>query len=366
MPLQYLAQLADGIPLSESQAESLFDLMVAGELSDPQIASVLSLLRVRPFTVDELVGAARSMRRHVTPIPGAAEIPGTLIDTCGTGGTAKTLNVSSIAAFAVAGTALDPNRCGVSRRVLVAKHGNRSRSGRGSAEVLAGLGVNIEAPPHIQAQCLNEANICFCFAIHYHPAGRNARTARQAIGFVTIFNAVGPLTNPAGAKRQLLGVYSTDLLPKAAAALARLGCERAMVVHSELATNTGSSMALDEISTGGDSLIADVIGTTNTLRTFNASTLGIAPAKAELLTPRDLPHAVDWARAILGLPTQHPISAEELRAGLDIVALNAGAALFVADAVPSIDAGLAAARESLGSGLAAQSLERLISISNRR
>src|SRR5947207_1125205 len=175
-----LARLVAGHHLTAEQAESLFEDILGGLLDDAQIAAVLALIQVRSPSVNELVGAARVMRRHATPIPCQPTSAGVILDTCGTGGTPKTFNISTLAAIVVAGAA--PGK------VRVAKHGNRSRSGRGSAEVLAALGVNVEAGPLVQARCLEEAGVCFCFAPHHHPAAKHAAGARRSLGFPTIFN----------------------------------------------------------------------------------------------------------------------------------------------------------------------------------
>ncbi len=235
-----LAALLNAIPagpLCEVDAETLFEAVLSGHLDQAQIAGVLSLLAARGPTTDEVVGAARAMRRHVTPVP--ASDPGSLVDTCGTGGAPKTFNVSTAAAIVAAAAG-----------ARVAKHGNRSRTGRGSAEVLQALGVNVDAPPGTQARCLDEAGVCFCFAIHHHPAMRHAAVVRRALKFPTIFNILGPLTNPAGATRQLIGVYDEALVPLVAAALARLGSVRAMVVHSR--------DGLDEVSITAPTVVAEV------------------------------------------------------------------------------------------------------------
>ena len=164
-----LGRIATGPPLSESDAERLFECLLRGGLDEARIAGVLALLAAREPTPDEVVGAARAMRRHVAPVP--APDPGSIIDTCGTGGTGKTFNVSTAVALVAAGAG-----------ARVAKHGNRSRTGRGSAEVLAALGVNVDATPRVQAACLDRAGVCFCFAIHHHPAARHAAGVRRALG----------------------------------------------------------------------------------------------------------------------------------------------------------------------------------------
>ena len=212
-PQPLISDLLAGRVLSEHSTEQLFESLLSGQLDDQQIAAVLTFIQSRGVTVDELVGAARVMRRHVTRVP--VNVPGAVvIDTCGTGGAPKTFNISTAGAIVVAGAS--PHRTGSGPHVVVAKHGNRSRSGRGSAEVLARLGVNVDATPAVQARCLREAGVCFCFAIHHHPATKYVAAARKSLAFPTIFNLLGPLTNPAGATRQLIGIYDRTAVEKMA------------------------------------------------------------------------------------------------------------------------------------------------------
>jgi anthranilate phosphoribosyltransferase len=341
-----LSDLLAGARLSEHQAEAVFEQLLAGALSEAQIAALLTLIQVRGPTVDELVGAARVMRRHATvvecdPPPGA-----TVIDTCGTGGAPKTFNISTAAAIVAAAAA--PGR------VLVAKHGNRSRSGRGSAEVLAQLGVNVDAGPDVQAKCLREAGVCFCFAIHHHPAARHAAPARKALGFPTLFNILGPLTNPGRASRQLLGIYRPELVDLEAEALARLGAERAMVVHG--------LDGMDEISTTAPTKIAHVErgedeaeGAARVrIEEFDATSVGVPRATLDDLRADTLEESAEVMRAALaGRPGP----------ARDIVELNAAAALFVAGAAVDIPAGLAMARAAIDSGAAEGTLAALVRVS---
>lgn len=339
-----LTRLVRGEVLSESGAEDVFERLFAGGVSEPQIASMLSLIQARGPSLDELVGAARVMRRHVTPVaftPDPAAGPATLIDTCGTGGTPKMFNVSTAAAIVTAAARGGP------RRVYVAKHGNRSRTGRGSAEVLAVLGVNVDAPPDAQARCLSGAGVCFCFAIHHHPAAKHAAGVRKALGFPTIFNLLGPLTNPAGASRQLMGVFDARYVEPMAHALARLGAQRAIVLHSE--------DGLDELTTTARTLVAHVEGGSVRTEWIDPVAIGVPRARFDDLAARDLDHAAGMVR-----------EAVEGRAGpaRDIVELNAGAALLVGGASATLNEGIALARAAIDSGAAAATLTELARLSN--
>lgn len=340
-----LSDLLAGARLTEQQAEAVFEQLLAGALTEAQIAALLTLIQVRGATVDELVGAARVMRRHASPVECHPPPGATVIDTCGTGGAPKTFNISTAAAIVVAAAA--PGR------VLVAKHGNRSRSGRGSAEVLDELGVNVDAGPDVQARCLREAGVCFCFAIHHHPAARHAAPARRALGFPTLFNILGPLTNPARASRQLLGIYKPELVDLEAEALARLGAERAMVVHGldgmdEISTTAPTKIAHVEAGAGGRPLVR--------MEEFDATSVGVPRAKLDDLCADTLEDAAAMMRsAITGGGRPGPPR--------DIVELNAAAALLVAGAAADISGGLAMAREAVGTGAAERTLAALVRVS---
>lgn len=346
MPIrEALAQLLSGNPLSSHDAEALFEDILGGLVDDAQIGATLALIQARSPAVDEIVGGATAMRRHVTPIPGTAGLSGNIIDTCGTGGAPKTFNISTIAAIVTAAAAP-----GI---VRVAKHGNRSRTGRGSAEVLAALGVNVDASPAVQARCLREISLCFCFAVHHHPAMKHASAARRSLGFPTLFNVLGPLTNPAHAKRQLMGVYDRSLVEKVGRTLATLGTERAMVVHSH--------DGMDEIATSAPTTIAHVTAQSNErepmieIEEFDPRSIGVARVPLEALACADLAQAVDIARGVLaGL--QSPAR--------DIVALNAGAALVVGGGAGSLADGIQRACRAIDSGAAQRTLEQLATLSH--
>jgi len=334
-----LAYLVGGGRLSEGQAGAAFTLLLSGGFDEAQTAGLLSLIQSRGVTVEELTGAARVMRAHVvpTPVPG---IPGSsLIDTCGTGGAPKTFNVSTAAAIVIAAAhRADPS----SRRVLVAKHGNRSRTGRGSAEVLACLGVNVDAGPEAQSRCLERAGVCFCFAIHHHPAAKAAAGPRRSLGFPTIFNLLGPLANPAGADRQLMGTYRPDLAEALARTLARLGTRRAIVVHSE--------DGLDEISVSAPTRLWHAEGGGVREERLDPATLGIARAALGRVQARDVEHAARMIRDVFAGATGP---------ARDILLVNAAAGLLVADAAATIESGLALAAAAIDSGSAAGTLADL-------
>ncbi|MCW5775636.1 MAG: anthranilate phosphoribosyltransferase [Phycisphaeraceae bacterium] len=340
-PHDALATLVAGQTLSAEQAEALFERLLSGGMDDAQIAGVLSLIQARGATVPEVIGAARVMRRHVTPTP-APNVPGaTLTDTCGTGGAPKTFNISTAAAIVAAAA-----RPGGGRRALVAKHGNRSRTGRGSAEALAALGVRVDATPEVQSRCLTEAGVCFCFAIHHHPAMRHAVGPRRSLGFPTIFNLLGPLTNPAGARRQVIGVYEARLVPLIAEALAGLGAERAIVAHGR--------DGMDELTTTAPTLMAFVSGRCVRVEELDSRTLGLAPARLDDLRVASVEEAAGAVRAVL---------AGEPGPRRDVTLLNAAAALLVADAAASLAEGLAQAAEAVDSGRARETLETLVQVS---
>ncbi len=230
---------------------------------------------------------------------------------------------------------------------VVAKHGNRSRTGRGSAEVLQKLGVNVEADRATQARCLDEAGICFCFAIHHHPAAKHAMPVRLALGFPTIFNLLGPLTNPAGARRQLMGVYDAAFLEPIAGALAALGCVRAMVVHSD--------DGLDEVSITAPTTLVHVRDGAITTERLDPRALGLARTTLADLTAADLDHAAAMVRGV--------IDGTECGPARDMTLVNVAAALIVADAVESIEQGMDLAAQTIDDGRAMRTLQKLIRLS---
>ncbi len=337
-----LRVLLGGGTLTAGQMAAAFESIMSGHAHDGEIGAFLALLATRTPTADEILGAARVMRDRVDRVPTSLD-PATIVDTAGTGGAPKTFNVSTAAAIIAA-----PPGGGAARSYAIAKHGNRSRTGRGSAEVLERLGVKVDAGRRVQARCLDEAGICFCFAIHHHPAAKFAMPVRLALGFPTIFNLLGPLTNPAGAGRQLLGVYERRFLHPIAEALAALGAVRAMVIHSD--------DGLDELSLNAPTTAIHVQQGRVFEQRIDPKALGVAPATVEDLTAADVDEAATVLRGVVEGKTGGALR--------DMALLNASATLLVADAVSSIEEGLVRAAESIESGQAAQTLDRLIELSN--
>jgi len=338
---EVIAQVVRGETLSEDGAHRLFDEILRGGLGDQVIKDVLVAIQRRSPTVDELVGAARAMRSHLTPLD-TGGLAGPVIDTCGTGGAPKTFNVSTIAAIVVAGA--------LPGQIFVAKHGNRSRTGRGSAEILTALGVNVDAPTSVQEACLRACGVCFCFAIHHHPAAKFAGPARRAIGTPTIFNLLGPLTNPAGAGHQLLGVYDEDLAAKVAEALAKLGSVRSLVVHGH--------GGLDELSTTGPNLVWRIEAGRSIADTLDGSDCGFARPAPDALTVDSLAAATTLASHILMGETTGSVGACR-----DMVVLSAAAALATALEGLTLPDAATLARESIDSGRARRTLADLAAMS---
>lgn len=336
-----LAHLLNNRDLTAEQAHHAIATILRGEANESQVGTFLALSQAKGVTLDELVGGARAMRQFLTPVSIPESIdPQTVIDTCGTGGAPKTFNISTASAIIVASCVNLPVR------LRVAKHGGRSRSGRGSAEVLADLGVNIDAPPEVQSKCLEEAGVCFSFAVNHHPAMRFAAGPRKSLGFPTIFNLLGPLTNPASAPRQLLGVYDAGNAQLVAGALARLGATRAMVVHGR--------DGLDEITTTTRTTIFHLRDGEVTRETIDPKDLGIEYATLDQLRVGTLAEASALLASILRA---------EPSPALDIALLNASAALVVGEAVGSMREGLDAARHALESGEGGRTLERMRAVS---
>lgn len=333
-----LCHLLTGQPLSRQQAEEAFTHILSGTADERQTAALLSLLATRTPTVDELVGAATVMRRNVVPIDAPADV----IDTCGTGGVASRLfNVSTTAAIVAAAAG-----------AKVAKHGNRAVTSKsGSSDVLTLLGVNIHSTPAQQARCLREANICFAFAAGHHPAMKHVAAIRQALGFATIFNILGPITNPAGARRQLVGVRSPELADLLLDVLIQLGAERALVVNG----SDSSGQALCELSTTGPTHIAEFDGRTTRHYRFDPAAVGIAAGNPSEL---EINSAAESATII------NRIFAGEKGSPRDIVLLNAAAALWTAGLTPTIAAGIPAAVAAIDSGAAARTLQKLAGLSH--
>ena len=314
--------------------EAAFGEIMDGRATPVGIAALLVALRTKGETVDEIVAIARAMRAHAetAPLPDPR-----CIDTCGTGGDgAGTFNVSTVAAFVVAGAG-----------VPVAKHGNRAASSKtGSADVLEALGVEPDLPIPVAARLVREVGIGFLYARRAHPAMRHVAPVRAELGFRTVMNCLGPLSNPVGARRQLVGVYDAALVLPIALALGRLGAERALVVHGD--------DGLDELTTTGGSATALWDGGRAVAGRVEPEALGLALAAPAALRGGDPVQNAEIARAVLG---GSPGPAR------DVVLLNAAAALFVADAAASIADGLGAAARSIDSGAARERLAALAAAS---
>lgn len=332
---QTLRCLLDGHSLDRQQAHQIFGQIMSGELSQPQVAGLLVALAAKGESVDEIAGAALAMREHSLKVP--CDWPD-LVDTCGTGGTGiSTFNVSTAAAMVVAGAG-----------GRVAKHGNRTATrASGSADVLAALGVKIDVPPQTMSQCLQQAGVCFCMAVTCHPAMKHAAPVRKALGVRTIFNLLGPLTNPAGAKRQLMGVFNAALTEPIAQVLAALGSERAMIVHSQDGLDEISIAAPTRITTLADGKISTTV--------FHPAEAGITGGKLSDLIVASPAESAEVIRQVL-----------QGRTGptRDIVILNAAAALAVAGKSSDIKGAIPLAQAAIDSGKAWGALEKLISVSN--
>lgn len=325
-----IAKLIKRADLTTAEIELTMEEIMTGQASAAQIASFLTALRMKGETIDEIVGAAAVMRKHATKIKTKHPV---ILDTCGTGGDeAQTFNVSTIAAFVVAGAGIP-----------VAKHGTISVSSRcGSADLLKSLGVNIEAEEDIVSKCLDEAGIGFLFALKLHKAMQYAIGPRRDIGIRTIFNMLGPMTNPAGAAHQLLGVYDARLTEPIAKALGRLGSRHALVVHGE--------DGLDEVTTTGDTQVSEL--KERLVRTFKVSPadFGIKTARPEDLKGGDPDHNAKIAMDVLN---------GKKGPQYDIVILNAGCAIYASDKTADIGEGIKMAEKSIASKAALGKLERL-------
>ena len=329
-----LRKVADGETLNENEAADAFALIMSGAVTEAQAGALLMGMRVRGETVEEIAGAARALRACAVKIAA----PEGAIDTCGTGGDAKgTHNISTCAAFVVAGAG-----------VPVAKHGNRSISSRsGSADVLAALGVNIESAPETIARAIETCGLGFMFAPKHHAAMRHVAKARTELGTRSIFNLLGPLANPAGVKYQVVGVFSESWVEPMAHVLARLGTERAWVVHG--------ADGLDELTTTSVSHVAALdAGKVSTFK-VSAKNAGLPEAKPEDLIGGDATENAAHLRTVLeGKPGP-------LR---DIVLFNAAAALLVAGKAKTLREGVELAAQSIDSGKAQAVLDALVKLSH--
>jgi anthranilate phosphoribosyltransferase len=331
-----LRKTAAGEALSEGEAERVLETIMEGAAPPAVTAALLTALRVRGEAVSEIVGFARAMRRFAASV----EAPGGVVDTCGTGGDAKgTINVSTAAAFVARGAG-----------VIIAKHGNRAATSlAGSADVLEALGAEIELGPEEVSRCIRESGIGFMFARTHHPAMRFVAPVRAELPFRTIFNLLGPLANPAGARRQLVGVFGGTYVRPVAEALRGLGAEKALVVHG--------TDGMDEITVTQKTLVAEV---------------GDDEIEEYEISPEDFGLSIHNSDGLLGGDAhlnarilRDVLSGAETGAAREVVLLNAGAAIYVSGRTKTIEEGVRRAEESVGSGAALGALEGFIHTTRR-
>lgn len=329
-----IGKAATGAALTREEAAHVFDKMMSGEATPAQMGGLLMALRVRGETVDEITGAVATMRAKMLPV----EAPADAIDVVGTGGDgAGTYNISTCAAFIVAGAG-----------VPVAKHGNRALSSKsGAADALMALGVKIDLEPPAISRCIKEAGIGFMFAPVHHPAMKHVGPTRVELGTRTIFNLLGPLSNPAGVKRQMVGVFSKHWIEPVAEVLKTLGAERVWVVHG--------SDGLDEITTTGPTYVAEMSGGKTRTFEIKPADVGLKVARPEDLKGADGAHNAAALRAVLeGKPGPYR----------DVAILNAAASLVVAGKTDTLADGMKLAAKSIDGGAAKARLEKLMQVSN--
>jgi len=329
-----IAKLADGGSLTSEEATTVMTEIMDGQATPAQFGALVTALRVKGETVDEITAFAQVMRSKAQPLDTTAEV----VDTCGTGGDGSgTFNVSTAAAFVVAGAGQP-----------VAKHGNRAASSRcGSADVLTELGVKVDLTADQVEQCIERANIAFMFAPVFHPSMRFAAGPRREIAIRTVFNILGPLTNPARPRYQILGISDPRLLENMARALANLGATHALVVHGH--------DGLDELSLSGPTDVCELRDGWTTRYQLAPEDVGLEPAPVAAVRGGDAGENATIMRAIL---------AGESGPRRDIVLLNAAAALYAANRTPNIRTGLAMAGDALDSGAAARALDALVEVTN--
>jgi anthranilate phosphoribosyltransferase len=329
-----IAALVDGRSLTEAEAAAVMEEIMSGEATPAQFGAFVTALRLKGETVDEIAGMARVMREKARRV----HVEGVLLDTCGTGGDARgTFNVSTAAAFVAAGAG-----------ARVAKHGNRAMTSRcGSADVLEALGARIDLSPEQVKACLEETGVGFMFAPSFHPAMKFAAGPRREIGVRTVFNILGPLTNPAGAACQVLGVAEPSLAETMAQVLARLGSRRALVVHGR--------DGLDEMSISGPTLVCELVE--GCVRQYE-------------VTPKEVGLALyEVASVAGGTPEENAAALREVLAGRpgpqrDIVLLNAAAGLVALERAAALAEGVTQAAEAIDSGAARERLERFVALTN--
>jgi anthranilate phosphoribosyltransferase len=340
MTLSLIERVEAGEMLKPAEAEAAMEELLSGRLETPDTVRLLAGLNRRPLEVQELAGFAKVMRRHATRVFAEGEArPANIVDTCGTGGDgANTFNISTAAAIVTAAAG-----------ARVAKHGNRASSSRsGSADVLEALGVRIDLPFEKCGRAIREIGLGFLFAQAAHSAARHAAPARKQMGVRTVFNLLGPLTNPAGAQSQVLGVFSEDVLDLVAATLAELGVERAFVVHG--------AGGLDEISLAGETLVAEVRGGAVKRFTVTPEEFGVARAPVE---------AIRGGTAAENAALIQRILEDEAGPARDIVVANAAAALVAAGVAVNFREAAGLASFVISSGAASEKLGSLVAFTNQ-
>ena len=335
-PKEILEHLISGQDLTEAAMTETVLQIMDGTWPPAQVAAFLTALRIKGETVEELTGAVRAMRAKATPVHVIGPV---VLDTCGTGGDgASTFNISTTVAFVAAAAG-----------IRVAKHGNRSVSSRsGSADVLEALGVRIDLTPQQVETCISKIHLGFLFAPAHHSAMRHAASVRKELGFRTLFNLVGPLTNPAGASHQLVGIFDPTRLEDVAEVLRRGGVRRAMIVHG--------SDGLDEVTLSGPTHAVEVINDTLQSREITPESVGLSRASTDQLVGGDADENAEILRNILNGTERGPKR--------DVVVINAGTALYVAEMTTSIEEGVRRAEELIDGGQALSVLERLIERTN--
>jgi anthranilate phosphoribosyltransferase len=328
-----IAALVSGRSLPADQAAQVMEEIMQGEATPAQFGAFVTALRLKGETVDEIVGLARTMRARAIPVA----VDGLVVDTCGTGGDgSQTFNISTTAAFVAAGAGLK-----------VAKHGNRAMSSQcGSADVLEALGIKIDLTSEQVQKCLHDVGIGFMFAPAFHPAMKYAAVPRREIGIRTVFNILGPLTNPAGAKAQVLGVADDSLVEKMALALQQLGCNHALVVHGE--------DGLDEITVSGKTHVCELKGSHIVHYTITPENIGLSAAASDSLKGGSAKENAEMLRHILAGTTGPQ---------RDAVLMNTAAVLLAGDKVETLLRGVELAQKTIDGGQALNKLEQLIEFS---
>ncbi|KQZ99643.1 anthranilate phosphoribosyltransferase [Mesorhizobium sp. Root157] len=329
----HIAKVAAGGALTFEEAREAFDIIMSGDATPGQIGGFLMALRVRGETVSEISGAVATMRDKMLRV----DAPANAIDIVGTGGDGShSVNISSASAFVIAA-------CGVP----VAKHGNRGLSSQtGAADVLMGLGIKIDVTPEVIARCIEQSGVGFMFAPAHHPAMKHVGPTRVELGTRTIFNLLGPLSNPAGVKRQMVGVFSPEWIVPVAEALKKLGAEHAWVAHGD---------GYDEITTTGETEVAELVG--SEIRTFTLTPESVGLKRHTKVSLRGGDAAFN-AKALRDMLSGAP------GAYRDTVLMNAGAGLIVAGKVTTLQDGVGKAAEAIDSGRALQVLDKLVKVSN--